>query len=88
MKSDNVIVCFLDILGYQELVDTKRPEDVYSDFLDIITLKKGMEENYKKGSTISKNINIQILSDSILLTVDIDNIPDFYLNSENLLNFR
>ena len=78
MKSDNVIVCFLDVLGYQQLVDGKSPEEVYNNFLKAVSLKDIMERKYKEGSTVSKNINMQILSDSIIFTIDLDNISDFH----------
>jgi len=78
MNSNNCIVCFLDILGYGDIVYNRTLEEIYEAFKKILSTKSKIDNPFnEKSSHISKNINMQILSDSIIFVVDLDSLEYF-----------
>ncbi len=74
--SENSIICYLDILGYGELVKKSPPDKtiIYKNLQKIIEGKYAVSG--KSGvKPIADAVEIQIISDSILLTLDLNNPP-------------
>src|SRR5437870_2903984 len=72
INSQNCIVCYLDVLGYEALVNSdKKPEDVFNVFKEALDFIEKNKEKYS-GPRILDAVYIQILSDSIILTLDLE----------------
>lgn len=74
INSKNCIVAYLDILGYESLINSdRRPEDVYKIFKTVITdpLEHSKNESRDKKTTLDA-LKIQVLSDSIIFILDLE----------------
>lgn len=80
LKSENCIVCVLDILGYKDLVKKKSPEGVYKIILDQINIyfKEDKELSADNIIRIKDLVNLQVISDTFLFVLDLDNLPDIF----------
>ncbi|MFA5857440.1 MAG: hypothetical protein WC955_00075 [Elusimicrobiota bacterium] len=80
------IVCFMDILGYKSLVtriqnDPKLIDDIkniYDKLLKLIDgiITREIKDKYQQGNkTVAENIKFRIMSDSIIVTMCLDDLP-------------
>lgn len=82
----NYIVCYMDILGYGNLVSKiyDRPEivkdikDVYSHIVGIVDgfITRDIKNEYQKAwKLVAENTKFRIISDSVLVTMELDRLP-------------
>lgn len=97
--NDKHIVCFLDILGYQQLVVNhnkniqmiKNIEHVFKEALDRIDkfqYRKNENEYSLAIKTVLKHTKFRVISDAILITMSLSNLPLLHKkfnNNENIL---
>lgn len=76
INAKNCLVCYLDIIGYKSLV-SRHEEDIHIKIYETIDkiLKDYISiQSSKKIERIVKTINIKIISDSILLVLDVEEL--------------
>ncbi len=77
IKSNNCIVVFLDILGYEDWVkEAKSPEAIYSLFKKILEDMQAMKEKHPQTKEFFKLIDFTIWSDSLIFVFNLDEIKD------------
>ncbi len=75
-QGENFIVAYLDIMGYRDLIKTTEPEKI----------KEAIEGTLKSPESISgdaadlaKSIELQLLSDSIILALNLDSLEQYQI---------
>jgi len=83
IESKDCIVCYLDILGYKDLLKKKFSEETYKILLSCISAKDDV--NKCDLEPIINKCRIQVLSDSILFILDLEDLPEIHpdLNASN-----
>ncbi len=76
MKTNNALLCFLDILGYGQLIEKTSPESLYDKFQSILSdVYKIIDAFPIEYQPFFKKIKIQIISDSILIIYNLNEAP-------------
>lgn len=77
--TDNRFVCFLDILGFKDLVMRKSHDEIYNSLNEISKTKRLVEESVKDIESIGDaEVYIVSFSDSIVVFSKNDNLDNFY----------
>lgn len=72
MESKNCIVCFLDILGYRDLIASYPVEKIHSVFEKFFDEQAVFKAYSVSGELFYKHLKIQLLSDSLIFAFNID----------------
>lgn len=77
MKTDKAFVAYIDILGYSDFIRAFKPEE----YAEIITQSLGISDGFENSQdiifkTLVKYVSVNVLSDSIIVALDMNVIED------------